>query len=260
MRGSNSRAARSPIVAIAIACAASTPPPFGSKRSRSGAFEASTRSVLVGGARERVLLRELDELERVGDEALDAALGEVARRRRRDLLALHHAKAGGAMRRLLDELGLARGARAPRAPRRSAACTRRRSRRPSSPWRRCDRRARAARKAPCRHVTSWRRAYHTNASRRGRRAGCTEHERRRRSCAACECGEGAAQAQTSKNHPSAIESSRLGGGVEGAGAGRVGRCRWPPRGRLREPLLFVRLEAGTIGLGCVRHEGLHVHG
>ena len=62
---------------------------------------------VVGRAGERILLRELDELERIADEALDARFGEVARRRGRDLPALHHAQTGGAMRRFLDELGLA---------------------------------------------------------------------------------------------------------------------------------------------------------
>ena len=62
---------------------------------------------VVGRAGERILLRQLDELERIGDETLDPAFGEIARRRRRDLLALHHAKARRAMRGFFDELRLA---------------------------------------------------------------------------------------------------------------------------------------------------------
>ncbi len=61
----------------------------------------------VGGAGEGVFLGEVRELDGVGDEALDARLGEVARGGSRDALSLDDPQPGGAGARLLDELGLA---------------------------------------------------------------------------------------------------------------------------------------------------------
>src|SRR5258705_198666 len=62
---------------------------------------------LVGRTGERIFLGELDELERVAHETQDAALGQIARRRRRDLSAFHHAKTRRTMRGLFDEFRLA---------------------------------------------------------------------------------------------------------------------------------------------------------
>ena len=60
----------------------------------------------VGWSGKRVFLRQPDQLDRVRNEALDARLGQIARRRRRHAPRLHDTQSGGARPGLLHELGL----------------------------------------------------------------------------------------------------------------------------------------------------------
>jgi hypothetical protein len=51
-------------------------------------------------------LRQIRELERVGDEPIDSRRGEIRRRRERHPLSLHDAHSDRAMSGFFDQLGL----------------------------------------------------------------------------------------------------------------------------------------------------------
>ena len=89
-----------------MARAASTELPARIVEVEVGGRRGVAQELRVGRTGEGILLRERDELDGVGDEALDAGIGQVARGRRGDATVLNDTQAGRARSGLFDELGL----------------------------------------------------------------------------------------------------------------------------------------------------------